>query len=212
MPNYEESEDADYQPETKKESMERRKTAQQERQNRLDNRAKAFEKVKTNLKKVTKYDGILTCMVLDNNVPGIYLRIDGSSYTDINGKSESVGRLVWSHERTSLTEKIVVTHLCENENCYNPWHLCAESEKKRNIRTGCKGYCKLPSSPDLLIVCEHYPRCLNITELVEHSEDEELEEGSTEIDVEKYQTIDPSKIDPTPKKKSKIWKITKDTR
>lgn len=212
MPNYKESEDADYQPETKKESMERRNKARKEQQEILVNRVNAFEKVKTNLKKVTKYDGILTCMVLKNNVPGIRVRTDGTSYMDINGRSESVGRLVWSHERTSLSEKIVVTHLCEDGKCYNPWHLRAESEKKRNLRTGCKGYCKLPSSPNLFIVCEHYPRCLNITELVEHSEDEELEEGNTEIDVEKYETIDPSKIDPTPKKKSKIWKVTKDTR
>lgn len=166
-----------------------------------------------------KYDGILTCMI-ETTTRSTTVVGDDSDYAS-TGKNASVGKLVWTQTRGAMKQNDVVTHLCKNASCYNPWHLHAEPKGINIDRRYCKGYCRNPTSSDLLIVCKHNPKCLNITEFAEledelegedeelEDEDEELEEGSTKIDVEKYQTIDPSKIDPTPKRKSKIW-IKKD--
>lgn len=162
-----------------------------------------FEQVKEKAKMTKKYDKTITCMIVDGMSNGVKITGYESVYAS-TGKNLSIAELVWRKTRGAMNKKHVMTHLCKHTNCCNPWHLHPESKGKNISRTGCKGYCRNPTSSDLLIVCEHDPKCINITEFVEHS-DEELEEESTKIDVEKYQTIDPSEIDPSPKTKGKIW-------
>ena len=198
---YEESDESmdDSEETDNREENEEKKRIYREYIKRVQNENEALQKVKDDARKLVKYDGNLTCMVLsENKVERIHKRLsDGHATSNVNIKKPclSVSRLVWFCLRKRVSDKLTVSHLCKDRNCFNPWHLHAESKTNSNIRTGCPGYYRCPGSSELWIACKHNPKCIKITDLVE------CDEGLDE----KYEKIDLSEIDPTPKKKSKIW-------
>jgi hypothetical protein len=53
------------------------------------------------------------------------------------------------------------SHLCGKANCFNPYHICDESQFKNNDRQRCLGYVICPHHNHVLVkLCTHEPPCI----------------------------------------------------
>lgn len=60
-------------------------------------------------------------------------------------------------------DSMTASHRCHNSKCFNPKHLCWESNVANNARKGCCGFIRVRGS-QWFKVCEHVPSCLVYTE------------------------------------------------
>ena len=153
-------------------------------------KAKALVRILKGIEEVEKYDGHLVCTVLvKKENDGIQHRSNGSSFVDVGGKSHCVSRLLYGIYKgdPKITKTRVVSHLCKDPSCYNPYHLSGESRGVCNDRRDCVGCYHVAGSDHLLLACEHNPRCIRVIE---------VEEGV--IDESDYTTMEWSEFDPTP--------------
>jgi hypothetical protein len=55
------------------------------------------------------------------------------------------------------------SHLCGKANCFNPYHICDESQFKNNDRQRCLGYVICPHHNHVLVkLCTHQPTCIKL--------------------------------------------------
>lgn len=62
--------------------------------------------------------------------------------------------------RLPLPRKEHLSHLCHNQGCFNPNHLCLESPQANMPRKGCVGHVDCPNCSTRINVCTHDPPCI----------------------------------------------------
>lgn len=166
----------------------------------------AVQRVLSGLRREDKYDGAVVCSILvPKEGDGIQHKENGSSTVSIGSRTHITSRMMYSKykrpDAPALLGKRVISHLCKDPLCYNPYHVIAESRGTCNDRIYCPGFSHVKGSDNLLATCDHDPPCIKVTE---------LNEG--DIDISEYSTIEWSELDPTPESEYKWYKRKRDQR
>ena len=117
--------------------MEFKSADQVTRENKIKESGKrsGVQRVLSGLRREDKYDGAVVCSILvPKEGDGIQHKKNGSSTVSIGGKTYITSRMMYSKFKSpdapALIGKRVISHLCKDPLCYNPYHVIAESRGK----------------------------------------------------------------------------------
>lgn len=137
------------------------------------------QRVKANLVRVLRYDGLVKCHVPKTGVTIRTNRHGRLSYCiSINNHDISCQRLSYLVNRGNVTGSSKVYHICGNVSCCKPSHLVVEKHSYNASRFNCPGYVRIKGTDKLLKVCPHSPPCIKVT------------------DQDSLDTVDPKDVDP----------------